>query len=66
MTKEKVSRVVYSEELKATNREQVMYADAMTIDGQKSLLSVSVPLQLIICTAVKDKSEQVLGTALQG
>ena len=66
MTKRKVSRAVYSEELKTTDRDQVMYADIMTIDGQKSLLSVSVPLQLIICTALKDESEQVLDTALQG
>ena len=66
MTKKKVSRVQYSEELKATDMDQVMYLDVMTLDGQKSLLSVSVPLHLIICTVVMDESEQVLGTALQG
>jgi hypothetical protein len=43
-----------------------MYLDVMTLDGQKSLLSVCVPLHLTLNTAVPDESEQVLGTALQG
>ena len=33
LTRKKVSRVEYSEELKTTDQEQVMYADVMTIDG---------------------------------
>ena len=66
MTKKKVLRVQFSEELKATGNDQVIHSDVMTVDGKKSLLLVCVLLQLTVCTLVKYESEQVLGTALQG
>jgi hypothetical protein len=50
MTKKKVTRVQFSEELKLVNKDQVVYADVMTMDGHKSLISVCTPIQLILCT----------------
>ena len=65
MTKKKVARVQYSEELKSCEREQLLYADVMTIGTKKSLLSVSEPLQLTTHHGLKDESQSSLGQALQ-
>jgi hypothetical protein len=43
-----------------------MHSDVMMMDGKESLLLVCIPLQLNLCMLVKDESEQVLGTGLQG
>ena len=64
MDKRKKSRVQFSEELKAIDKDQVMHSDVMMIDRKKSLLLVCVPLQLTLCMPVKDESEHEFGTAL--
>ena len=38
MTKKKVTHVQFSEELKSVDKDQVVYADVMKIDGHKSLI----------------------------
>ena len=63
--KQKVSHVKSSEEFKYTDRDQVIYSDVMKIDKRMTLISVCDPLQLTLCTPVKDKSEYTLVTALQ-
>ena len=65
MTKKKAVRVQYSEELKPCEREQLLYADVITIDTKKSLLSISEPLQLTMHHGLKDESQSSLGQALQ-
>jgi hypothetical protein len=66
MTKKKVTCVQFIKELKSVDKDQAVYDDVMKIEGHKSLISVCTPLQLILCTRVKDESEHVLGMALQG
>ena len=61
MTKKKISRVQFSEELKLKDQDQVIYTDVMTIDKRKSLLSVCDPLQLSLHNGIKDETEAILG-----
>ena len=64
-TKKKISRVQFSEELKLTDIDQVIYTDVVTIDKKKFLLSVCDPLHLTLHNSIKDEMEASLGIALQ-
>ena len=66
MTEKKVSQVNFSEDLKSTDRVQVMYSDVMKIDKRLALIMVCDPLQLTLCLPVKNETEHKLGNALQG
>jgi hypothetical protein len=65
MTKKKVSRMQYIEELKSCERVQVLYVDVMALDTKKSHLSISEPLQLTMHYGIKDETMASLGQALQ-
>ncbi len=66
MTRKTVSRTKLQEELKAENKDQVLYSNVMVIDSQKFLLTVCEPLQLTLQTPVERETVHALGTALQG
>jgi hypothetical protein len=66
MTRKTVSWAKLQEELKAENKDQVLYSDVMVIDLEKFLLTVCEPLQLTLQTRVERETVHVLGTALQG
>jgi hypothetical protein len=66
MTRKTVSRAKIQEEIKAENKDQVLYSNVMVIDSQKFLLTVCEPLQLTLQTPGERETVHVLGTALQG
>ncbi len=53
MTRKTVSRAKIQEEIKAENKDQVLYSNVMVIDSQKFLLTVCEPLQLTLQTPVE-------------
>jgi hypothetical protein len=57
MMEKKVSCMKFSEDLKSTYKEQVMYSNILKIDGRMTLISVCDPLQLTLCMPVKDEPE---------
>jgi hypothetical protein len=65
-TRKKVSRAVIDDNLFLDRKQQVLYMDVMHIDKQRFLVSVCEPLQLTDQCQIERKSQEVLGTALQG
>lgn len=65
MTKKKVSRAVYNDQLVMDERKQVLHTDVMHLDGQHCMIMVCEPLQLILQCAVERETASVLGNALQ-
>jgi hypothetical protein len=53
MTRQTVGQAKIQEELKAENKDQVLYSDVMVIDSQKFLLTVCELLQLTLQTPVE-------------
>jgi hypothetical protein len=58
MTRQMVSRSKIQEELKAENKDQVLFSNVMVIDLQKFLLTVCELLQLTLQTPIERERER--------
>jgi hypothetical protein len=65
-TRQAIARAVIDPEAIMKEKNQMIYADVMHIDGHKFLISVVDPLQLTIQVHLENESANQLGLALQG
>jgi hypothetical protein len=65
LTKKKISRSIYDNNLLMDQKKQVLHTDVMHVDGQHFLVTVCEPLQLVLQCPVERETALVLGTALQ-
>jgi hypothetical protein len=66
MTRQAIARAVIDPEAIMKEKNQVIYADVMHVDGLKFLISVVEPLQLTIQVQLENETADQLGLALQG
>jgi hypothetical protein len=66
MTRKKVSRAVYDDDLVMDERKQSLFSDVMHVDNCRFLVTVCEPLQLVMQCAIERESVSALGVALQG
>jgi len=65
MIKKKASRALYDNNLLMDEKKQVFHSDVMHLEGQKNLITVCEPLQLVLQCSVEMETALVLGNALQ-
>jgi hypothetical protein len=66
LTRQAIARAVIDPESIMREKDQVIYADLMHVDGFKFLISVVEPLQLTIQVPLENETADQLGLALQG
>ncbi len=66
LTRQAIARAVIDPEAIMREKNQVIYADVMHVDGFKFLISVVEPLQLTIQVQLENETADQLGLALQG
>ena len=66
MTRKKVSRAVYDDDLIMDEKKQSLFSDVMHVDSCRFLVTVCKPLQLVMQCALERETASALGIALQG
>ncbi len=66
MTRKKVGRAVYDNDLVMDQKKQSLFSDVMHVDSCRFLVTVCKPLQLVMQCAIERESANALGIALQG